>query len=113
MKNVSSITQKTRLKIWRAVRRRMKVAMVEENKSLGLSKETGLCSALRGELYKVSEYYKNKVMPIPSIFPELMEFKPAYCASERSYWWSIYGEKSYEERVKVCNVIIRRLEYKK
>lgn len=111
MKDISSITQKTRLKIWRAVRRRMKVAIVEESKLLGSSRETGLCTALRNELRKISEYYRYKeTICTSSVFPEMMEFKPKQHANEFSYWWSIHGDEGYKERIKVCNAIVRRLE---
>ena len=102
------INQKTKLKIWRAVRRRMKYAAKHP-----YCEASGLCY----DLITVAEL----ILKDPSVlldhqayelFPEMLEFKPTN-RPRNSFWWSVFTSEGYSKRVEVCNEIIKKLEYKK
>ena len=102
------INQKTRLKIWRAVRRRMKVAAKAPHTS-----EYGLCRALLGEGRRILQdpTFCETSLEI-DVFPEMRQFKPSDCSYYCDYWWP-FDLEGYQVRLEVCNEIIKKLEYKK
>ena len=100
------INHKTRLKIWRGVRRDMKFG-VEHPES---GKVVGLCHSLIRELYKCTDYGKDTMLA-SDFFPEMLRFKPIYVRPGQG-WWA-FDKFGYEKRVEVCDKIIKKLENKK
>ena len=115
------ISRKTRLKIWRKVRRRMQnvveAAINKNDEYTFLSDEAGLCNALLEEVVKNHIIHRFLFGRKPCfyasrIFSEMLEFKSAD-RTIYNFWWSTFTVEGYEERVKVCDAIIRKLENKK
>ena len=114
----SFMTQKTRLKVWRAVRREIK-KRVELSKDPNSMDQVnlwgeGLCHFLRDETCKVKrihDYFPIWQMHESNWFPELTNYKPDGLRSS-DYWWPLDLE-GYQARLEVCNEIIKKLEYKK
>ena len=111
------INQKTRLKVWRAVRREIKkhVELSKKDPNLNvINSGRGLCTFLRDETCKVKQIYDYvSIWQIHerNWFPELTNYKPDGLRSS-DYWWPLDLE-GYQARLEVCNEIIKKLEYKK
>lgn len=100
------INQRTRLLIWRAVRRKVKMAidLPPHRRS-----SEGLCNFLWNETTSrgltLNEFPSNLAK---KYFPELLPYNPH---RDSAFWWPL-TEAGDRERLKVCNEIIKKLEYK-
>ena len=76
----------------------------------------GLCFSLLRMASRMAsadfiEVYSIDDLLIETLFPEMLQFKPAEFEIPK-YWWD-FTEEGYRKRVNVCNEIIKKLEYKK
>lgn len=104
------VTQKDRLKIWRAVRRKAKEILADERNRSCID---GLCRNIEetvSEMYPNRPYLREKVVAAVKNL-DLKNYRPPY-KGFFNYWWDLnhYG---WEQRLKACNEIIKKLEHKK
>ena len=106
---MTTLTKKTKLKIWREVRRNVKTILAGDPDLA----HNGLCHLLirAKKLVTKSQYTGLASRIMHDVFQEGMKYKPTD-ARANWYWWPRTTE-GYKARLKVCNDIIRKLEYKK
>lgn len=106
MKAKPIFTVKERLAIWRKVRKAVKDRIAN-------SKPKGLCHLIDDTLKDAEGYKPEHKRPysdtIRERYPEFFKYKPAAAGA---YWWDLTHD-GMKTRLKVCNLIIKELEYKK